>query len=828
MSNSKLQRIALLLLALACLVVLPKGAPAGVFGGQPQSIGFVQANCGTVTNPGGSFNVSFSSTAPQLNDEVILFLVNNTAGLTYNVGSTFVPIDADAGTNNASLNEFSYNIIGTAPFDPGTYSITPSSGTGETGWCLVEYTAALLVSPVVIHGMKYTASGTSWTGSTLYPDLIPNTSLTFYGIPGTNGATWTNGAGVHQRAYSSNWSLQVTDTDPGNQISNTSSATSSSSLGAGEVDTLVMRPHVGNEITAYPIFEQGNCFFADSPSPLTLSLPNAPIQNDIILAYIENNGVAGGGALTYTPPAGFTSIDSDAAGNDSGLSAFTWWHLAGAAESGSYNFTPSSSTRHHVWCIAEYENVNTTTPVDQHALHFQSSPTTTLTSSSLTATNQQETPVIFMAPQGSTSVTWTSLPTNYAQRIFFGGIGSWAAQILEGPFTPVSGTVVAAQSATLSASQGEGDVATILLNSQFIPPATPGATPTPPGTPTPSPTPPTSPYVYHGCSIWTSNDWYTTPLNTGTHPSTYATDTVDPNSSTILSNYATLMGNPGFNINGSTNSIPQAVNLATNSTPMAAVTAGGGIINDPYGDDPNNTLPVTNPLYLEGQASGDCTGDCHGTWLNTDTCVDYESYSSFGSRSYNGSTYNATGYVHNLHNPLNNQYTTDQADIDEAGIPEMGLVDWGEDIGLPAIPHAMKMGMPGIGGAANNGMGGFTPPASHGLACSGTACATSKSIPFGARLRLRESSLSGGSCNAAYPATTEPQANEVCHQLATYGAIPSDNNGSAASGGVYNVILGFKSDGSNPWVQTDVQHLNGIPITDWDIMTISTCTNCNL
>jgi hypothetical protein len=66
---------------------------------------------------------------------------------------------------------------------------------------------------------------------------------------------------------------------------------------------------------------------------------------------------------------------------------------------------------------------------------------------------------------------------------------------------------------------------------------------------------------------------------------------------------------------------------------------------------------------------------------------------------------------------------------------------------------------------------------------------------------------------------TNPQANKICEQMETYGAIVMDYNGAS---GLYSTVLGQTSTGNNPWNASDVSVLNGIPLSDWDVMTLGT------
>jgi hypothetical protein len=303
-----------------------------------------------------------------------------------------------------------------------------------------------------------------------------------------------------------------------------------------------------------------------------------------------------------------------------------------------------------------------------------------------------------------------------------------------------------------------------------------------------------SAYELYGCRVYTANDWFTTDLTAG--GSRYARNSVDPRSAAILSNFAAVLSNPVFNINGTDASVPQnpLVNRVTSRVPLHPVRGlAWGFQDDPYGDDPGRGVPWNNEL-LNGTAE-------HTIVLNTETCVDYESYDS----KWDGAGFSAQdGYVHNLRHPFNDQYANDAGIMTKSGIPLLGTLDVGEDAAAPSIDHIAYMLIPGSD-ASSVAAGGYVAPATAGADCV-SQC--ENKLPFGARLRLNSSKYT---CPEA---RTHPQAHKICIQLQRYGAIVMDHDGVDT----YQIRLAPAADGSNPWNQSDVEVLNGIPITDWDVM----------
>lgn len=312
-----------------------------------------------------------------------------------------------------------------------------------------------------------------------------------------------------------------------------------------------------------------------------------------------------------------------------------------------------------------------------------------------------------------------------------------------------------------------------------------------------------SPYVLDGCPVYTAHDWLTTNLLIGGSP--YVSNTADRNSPKIIAHFSAAFGDPVFSINGTNASVSgnAVVNQATNATPLHTIQGlSWGFFNDPHNDDPKKQIPWTNG-FLNGSAD-------HAIVLNTQTCVDYEVYDAH----WNGSSFAATdGYVHNLNDSFESQYRIDGGTMTKSGIPLIGTMDVGEDAAMPTINHIAYLLIPGMDGSSI-AAGGYVAPATAGAPC---VARCSNALPFGARLRLNSSKYT---CPAT---STNPQAHKICVQLETYGAIVMDHNGCPAScsgAQLYSTRLSATSSGGNPWNEDDVSALNGIPLSDWDVMSL--------
>lgn len=554
--------------------------------------------------------------------------------------------------------------------------------------------------------------------------------------------------------------------------------------------------------TATPVQQWANGS-AFQPTSIKVSFPKSPAAGHVLVVALWNNGKSGGAANTYTPPSGWTRIDSNTGHTYATYQAFT--HVVAAGESNSYIFKPAAAQREHVWIAADVANAG---GVDTAKNAYISSGRT-WTTPAATPSNSADIALALQLPL-TRGVTWTDAP-GWTRGMT---AAEWNGESL---YAQLSSTSAVSESST-SSTAASGYSAIVLLQPTAgssatvtpTPSAAPSAAPT--VAPTVAPTPAatvapssSSPYVLDGCHVYTANDWFTTNLATG--GSAYATNTVDPHSAQIIANFDLANGNPTFSINGSTVSIASHViaNQATNATPM--LPASGFTFVDPTGADRGNAMPWQSSFY-GGQFE-------HTEVLNTQTCVDYETY---GTNWSSGNTvfHAANGEVHDLKQPFNSQLQLDGATLTQGGVPLIGTEDLGEDVQQPSINHIAYMMIPPNG---NNslGSGGYVYPASHGTTCvsaNGSNC--TYKLPLGARLRLNPSRYN---CDTNVPAAAYPQAHKVCVQLETYGAIVMDHNGESH---LYNIMISEKADGTNPWNESDVSRLNGIPLTDWDVMTLGT------
>lgn len=91
-------------------------------------------------------------------------------------------------------------------------------------------------------------------------------------------------------------------------------------------------------------------------STYTVNKPTGTAAGDVLVAVIANVGAA-----TFTPPSGWTSIETEAA--DSAVRIGAWYKVAGGSEPSSYAWSLSTTTKGFGW-IGAYQNVDNTSPID--------------------------------------------------------------------------------------------------------------------------------------------------------------------------------------------------------------------------------------------------------------------------------------------------------------------------------------------------------------------------------------------------------------------------------------------------------------------------------
>lgn len=544
-------------------------------------------------------------------------------------------------------------------------------------------------------------------------------------------------------------------------------------------------------------------------STVTVHLNSAPVAGHVLVLLFEQNKTS---AFPYSGQVAWPTTETGSQWSyDGGTSeSAVLHHVVQAGETGTYTLNVGGTgSGHEDYMVAEISGANVSKPVNARLERAVAAGTRYFTfGSGITPTAAGTFPVAFFTAHACCSgLSWSSISSGWTVR---DRNGEYTEMVATGPVQ--TGTTTVNATATLSGGSpytGAADV--VLLNPATAVSTTTTSTPAPSTTATPAPAPTAAPvqtastYTFHGCVVYGANDWFTTNLLTG--GSSYVSNKVDPNSAAMVKNFANAFPGSGFNVNGTTTTVSQqypSANLATNSTPLHTV-QGTTMTNDPTNDDPNNVIPWQTGF----RDQGNCTYDCHAEVVNTQTCVDYETY-RWAQHSWNGSTYTAeNGFVHNLNHPFNTQYSKDGGTVTKAGLPIIGTVDVGEDASLPSINHIAQLAIPGSD-ASSKAAGGYVAPATDGATCVSNC---SYKIPFGARLRLNSSKYT---CPSA---SYYPQAHKICIQLETYGAIVTDHNGTSSS---FGIALAPTNTGANPWNETDVEHLNGIPITDFDIMTVGT------
>lgn len=787
----------------------------------------VQSASGSSFAP-SSITVTFPS-APAAGHTIVVALWNNGntsgAAIKYAAPAGWSLVDLNSSHSYHGYEVFSHVV---ASGESNKYVFTPTYAQREHVWTAVEVANT---SGVEKHANAY-VSGSTFTTPTLYPSASNDLALAL-NMPQASGASWTNPSGwTREVGPTSTWSgqgmvqnlsstsgvsesakLSTSSTgfagillfSPSASSGATTSSTATPSATSAPATTASTAPSTAPSVAQW---SNGSAF---APSSITVKYPSTPAAGHLLVVAFWNNGQSGGAANTYTAPAGWALVNQNTSHSYMTYQVFS--HIVAAGEANSYVFKPLSAAREHVWIAAD----STASSVDKSGNNFVSS-STSFTTPSLAPAQSNELALALNLPDTNSSVTWTN-PSGWA--LGTGPTSTWHG---EGMKASLASTSTVSESAKLSAASS-GFAGVVLLSpsqSSGTISSTPAPTAAPTSAPTTSPTTsPTSAPVpagvasYHGCRLYPANDWFTTNLING--GSSYASNAIDPNSGNYVNNFNNAFPNDSFN--GPAAFTSAGVNVETGSNLKSNASIGNlsyGYANDPYNDNPSpHHQPITTGTFMQEGTRG-CTsssGDCHVVTLNTQTCVDYETF-NFDGASWNGSSYTAEGGgVENLNHP----YAVESMTVTQADLPLLGTTDFGEDLSYQqsscqpncAIPHILGWIASGTD-ATPKATGGYVSPAGYGKACSSNC---SYPIPMGARLRLK-SSYSCPSPN------TNPQANLVCNQLKQYGMILTDHEGT----GYANVLrFGVKSDGSNPWNSSDLGALlSNLRITNFDVMKVGT------
>jgi hypothetical protein len=246
------------------------------------------------------------------------------------------------------------------------------------------------------------------------------------------------------------------------------------------------------------------------------------------------------------------------------------------------------------------------------------------------------------------------------------------------------------------------------------------------------------------------------------------------------------------------------VNLASSLTPLFTVGTNGGhnppITSGPAGGGSGAQVPWLGGVFaLEGTNTGTtCSGDCHWTTLNTQTCLVYQG----GGGEWTGTGFNSyNGFIDALDNTFTSQYANKVDNWSVAGIAGLGFTDYGEDASLTAIDHPLQViittdallsGANGVNYSPGIGNGGGT--------CSGaTNC-----LELGDIIRLKASA----SCT-----NSDAQVTLVCNQLKNYGGVIAD------TGSTPTFRFGLSANGTNAWHTAVFTYLHTLILSnDFDLI----------
>ena len=454
------------------------GQQSGVHGKGPRSLHGAAATPALVQKANGSVyapntvTVTYGS-APASGDVLVVFFHNNgnTVGNpnTYTAPAGWTQIDVDTAHGYQTYQAF-YHVAGAS--EPTSYSFTPSCLCREHIWNAEEFSGINTTTPIDRHGFTFVSNSTSWVTPSETPSQAGDLAVVAM-LPTTSASlTWTsNSAGFTVDMTGETWAGEtledtLTTTSPVSE----SSTLSASSSGYGAI--VLLNPGAGGPPptptptpgTAPNLVQKANNDVYN-PTTVTVNYGSVPSPGDVLVVFFHNNGDSSGNPNTYTAPSGWTQIDVDTAHGYSTYQSF--YHVAGASEPTSYNFTPLCACKEHVWNAEEFSGVNNSTPIDRHGFTFINNSTSWVTPSE-TPTQGGDLAVVAMLPTTTASLTWSSNSPGFTVDITG---ETWAGETLHEALTTTSPV---SESSTLSGSSF-GYSAIVLLN-----PGTSGPPPTPP------------------------------------------------------------------------------------------------------------------------------------------------------------------------------------------------------------------------------------------------------------------------------------------------------------------------------------------------------------
>ena len=226
------------------------------------------------------------------------------------------------------------------------------------------------------------------------------------------------------------------------------------------------------------------------------------------------------------------------------------------------------------------------------------------------------------------------------------------------------------------------------------------------------------------------------------------------------------------------------INLADGRTPMMRV----------HQKVPYHRFDVPYPWSPEFRIEP--LGDAHAMVVQGQTCSLYETYDTSFS---NGVLLAYSGAHWNLRRPFI-PLPPGTPSAMASGLPlYAGMIRW-EEVARGSIAHALNWAAP----SGSTAQFDFVRPASDTGATAFTGTSRFR-LPFGAHLRLR----------ASFDTSRfGPQSTAIAKAMKTYGVYLAD---SARENELYNAVA---LDGSNHWDERDLDALDSIHITDFEVLAL--------
>jgi hypothetical protein len=288
-------------------------------------------------------------------------------------------------SGTALAQEVFWKYAGASEAGPYTFNLSASN---KASGVILAYTNVASASPIDVSSGGITTSGTTTITAPSVTTTVANDMLLgFFGHVGDYTDTAVSFSSIEATAASTgNGASSRTRTSGSDALLGAAGAT-----GSKTETTATAGANIGQLVAIKPS--------TNATTSLTIPKPTGTVQGDVIVAAITISG-----NITFTPPSGWTSIQSGVtAGNE--ITTQSWWLAAGASEPSSYTWSWTTfGAQLATGTMAAYSGVDTSTPIDASGKSVNNTASTTVNAPSVTTTHANDQLVLVLGANTSTSL----------------------------------------------------------------------------------------------------------------------------------------------------------------------------------------------------------------------------------------------------------------------------------------------------------------------------------------------------------------------------------------------------------------------------------------